>query len=106
MRARQADPARVPGYDLGAPTESDARAALQRVFGPERGEALWSDACRVAGVPVGRVSDGTELRRAVDALAKQGGASVAVARSVEIRMRTHALLASRAAATTRAGAQP
>jgi hypothetical protein len=90
--------ARLPGYDLGEPTEADARASLHRVFGPERGDERWSRACREAGLAAGRVGAGAELQRAAQALAAQGGPAVAVARSIEIRMRTYARLASRAAA--------
>jgi hypothetical protein len=89
----------IPGYnDYRAPTEADARAALQRVFGPERGAERWSEACRAAGLSVGRVSGAEPLTRAVQALSAQGGPSTAVARSIEIRMRTHTRLAAKSLA--------
>lgn len=86
----------IPGYDgFRAPTEADARAALQRVFGPERGAERWAEACRDAGLPVGYVDGAEPLTRAVQALAALGGPSAAVARSIEIRMRTHTRLAAK-----------
>jgi hypothetical protein len=92
-------PARLPGYELREPVEADARTSLQRVFGPERGEERWSQACRTAGLAVGGVRTRVQLIQAVQALAAQGGPAAAVARSVEIRMRTYARLAANAAAT-------
>lgn len=88
----------IPGYNnYRAPTEDDVRAALQRVFGPERGARHWTLACREAGVAPGRVEGAEPLTRAVQALSAQGGPCVAVARSIEIRMRTYTRLASRPA---------
>ncbi|HEX8395561.1 MAG TPA: hypothetical protein VF665_24630 [Longimicrobium sp.] len=88
----------VPGYNLHPPAEGDARAALQRVFGPERGEQRWAEACAAAGLPVGRVEP-AQLERAVQTLGAQGGACTAIARSIEIRMRTYARLAGKPALT-------
>jgi hypothetical protein len=95
--------ARVPGYDLSAPTDIDARAMLQRVFGEPRATQLWDDACRLAGIrpPCHGPAD---LARAATALAAAGGAAVTIARSIEIRLRTHARLAARAPSSTGAGA--
>lgn len=97
------NPARIPGYELSMPGEPDAVAALARVFGADEGSARWAAACREAGVFVGRVRGTDQLERATRALAGQGGAAASVARSIEIRMRTHARLAARAA--TQTGAQ-
>ena len=94
----------IPGYDgFRAPTEADARAALQRVFGPDRGAERWSEACRAAGLAAGRVHGAESLIRAVQALAAQGGPSTAVARSIEIRMRTHTRLAAKSLALSDGG---
>lgn len=90
-------PARLPGYDLHEPTEADARASLQRVFGPARADDFWRQACRDAGLAPGGVASAPQLARVVQALAAQGGPAAAVARSVEIRMRTYARLAATAA---------
>ncbi|HEX2208798.1 MAG TPA: hypothetical protein VHG93_14055 [Longimicrobium sp.] len=98
MLSPPASPARLPGYDLREPEEADARASLQRVFGPARGEERWSQACRDAGLAVGGVRTRVQLIQAVQALAAQGGPSAAVARSVEIRLRTWARLSGNAAA--------
>lgn len=98
-------PAKLAGYDLAAPTESDAQAALERVFGAERGRSLWSDACRQAGLGVGRASSGDSLERAIRALAEQGGAAATVARSITIRMRTFTQLVARSAPAN-PGARP
>ncbi len=46
---------RLPGYDLQEPSEADARAALERVFGPERAADRWSRACHAAGLLPGHV---------------------------------------------------
>lgn len=98
MPSPPGSPARLPGYDLREPQEEDARASLQRVFGPARGEERWSQACRDAGLTAGGVRTRVQLVQAVQALAAQGGPSAAVARSVEIRMRTWTRLAANAAA--------
>lgn len=98
MSTSPTDPTRIPVYNFTVPTEADAVAALQRVWGPERGQRLWSDACRAAGVRAGRVSDTAQLERATTALAAEGGATATVARSIEIRLRTHARLAARSSA--------
>lgn len=94
----------IPGYDgFRAPTEADARAALQRVFGAERAAERWTQACRDAGLAVGRVDGAPSLARAVQALAAQGGPSTAIARSIEIRMRTHTRLAAKSLALSDGG---
>lgn len=104
MLSPPAPPPGIPGYnDYRAPTEADARAALQRVFGAERGAERWADACRAAGVAVGRVDGAEPLTRAVQALSAQGGPSTAVARSIEIRMRTHTRLAAKQLASPQGG---
>ena len=100
---------RLPGYNLAAPTEADALGALERVFGAQRGRALWSDACAMAGLGVGMASTGAALERALQSLASQGGAAATVARSMSIRMRTYAQLAARNSAAPpapRTGARP
>ena len=88
----------MPGYELGAPTESDALASLHRVFGSERGQSVWSDACALAGLAPGAVSTTTDLERVARSLASQGGAAATVARSITIRLRTYNQHAARAAA--------
>ncbi len=85
----------IPGYNLTEPTEDDARAALQRVFGAAMAETLWKAACVEALLLPGRVGPGVPLGRVADALAAQGGAAAMVARSIEIRMRTYYRLAER-----------
>lgn len=98
--------AAIPGYNgYRAPTEADARAALQRVFGAERGAEHWSQACREAGFKEGRVTAPDHLARVIQALSAQGGPSVAIARSIEIRMRTHTRLAARSLAPSEGGAE-
>jgi hypothetical protein len=91
--------ARIPAYDYAAPSEADALAALQRVFGPARGIEVWSRACVDAGLDAGKVTGAAGLGRATEALARQGGAAATVARAITIRMRTFDRLAARAAAT-------
>jgi hypothetical protein len=82
-------------YNLIEPSEQDARSALQRVFGAADGESRWLQACAEAGLRSGLVRPGDDLERATSALALQGGATAAVARSVLIRMRTFYRIASR-----------
>ena len=97
-------PPGIPGYnDYRASASVGARAALQRVFGAERGAGRWEQACREAGLAAGRVDGAERLRQAVAALAAQGGPCAAVARSIEIRMRTHARLASKSLAASAGG---
>jgi hypothetical protein len=95
-------PARIPGYDLAPLMEEDARAMLQRVFGGERAAALWADARHVAGLGDARVEGAAQLLRVAQALATHGGAPAAVGRSMEIRLRTHAALSARRAASGKA----
>jgi hypothetical protein len=91
----------IPGYNLAQLTEEDARAMLQRVFGGERGAALWKDACHVAGFGDQRIEGAAQLVRVAQALATHGGAPAAVGRSMEIRLRTHAALTARRATSGR-----
>jgi len=95
---------RIAGYELGAPTEADALASLHRVFGSERGQSVWSDACDLAGIPAGAVKTTSDLERVARSLASQGGAAATVSRSITIRLRTYDQLAARAAAA-RTGAR-
>jgi hypothetical protein len=92
---------RVPGYNLAPLLEEDARAMLQRVFGGERGAALWKDACHVAGFGDQRIEGAAQLVRVAQALATHGGAPAAVGRSMEIRIRTHAALTARSTTSRR-----
>lgn len=87
------------------PTEGDALAALQRVFGADRGAVRWTDACRAAGLAAGRVTSAEQLDRALRRLAAEGGAAATVARSFEIRLRTYHRLAARAAALSAGDSQ-
>jgi hypothetical protein len=100
MTPPSATPPAIPGYSLHPPTEADARAALERVFGAERAAERWAEACRSAGLAAGRVSAGAPFERVVDALLAQGGATEMVARSIVIRQRTYNRLAANAAAST------
>ena len=96
MLSPPTSPLRLPGYDLREPTEEDALMSMQRVFGADRGALLWAQACRDAGLSPGEVRATPLLERVVRALSAQGGAAGVVARSVEIRLRTHARLAATA----------
>ena len=86
---------KLAGYNLSAPTESDAIAALERVFGSVRGRTTWEDACGIAGVTPGTAHPGPPLERVIQALASQGGAAATIARSIEIRARTYTQIAAR-----------
>ena len=98
-------PPPIPGYSLHPPSEPDARAALERVFGPERAAERWSDACRAAGVAPGAVGTGAPFERVVEALQAQGGATEMVARSIVIRQRTYNRLSANAAAAPAGGSR-
>lgn len=86
---------KLAGYNLSAPTEADAIAALERVFGGVRGRTTWEDACGMAGVTPGTAYPGPPLERVIQALASQGGAAATIARSIEIRARTYTQIAAR-----------
>lgn len=102
MTEPAADRPRIPGYEFTSPTEADAVAALIRVFGAEQGREAWRRACRAARVPEGLVR-AEDMPRLADTLIAEPGAVSAVGRSLQIRLRTHARLAERAA-RARAGA--
>jgi hypothetical protein len=93
MDSASITPGPIPGYDLYPLTESDARAALTKVFGAERGEQRWAEACGAAGLRVGLVQP-AQLDHVVQSLTTQGGAATSIARSIQIRMRTYARLAA------------
>ena len=105
MTSSPPSPTKVPGYGLAAPTEADVLAALERVFGGERGRSMWSDACIRAGLTEGQVRYGPSMERATQALATAGGAAATVARSIAIRMRTYTQLVARSASAA-TGARP
>lgn len=98
MSTSSSSPKKLAGYNLAAPTESDAIAALERVFGAVRGRTAWSDACGMAGVAPGTAHPGAPLSRVIQALAAQGGAAATIARSIEIRARTYMQIAARQSA--------
>lgn len=83
----------IPGYNLSPPAESDALAALQRVFGETRGAEHWKAACQAEKIVPGFVRGREALERVLAALAEQGGPQSVVARSMEIRLRTYDRLA-------------
>ena len=91
---------KLAGYNLAEPTEFDAIAALERVFGAARGRTAWSDACGMAGVAPGTAHPGPSLARVIQALAGQGGAAATIARSIEIRARTYTQIAARQTAAS------
>jgi hypothetical protein len=97
---RPAAPA-VPGYNLTPPAEADAVAALQRVYGEQKGAEQWKIACAAARILPGWVLHRDQLDRVLSALAEQGGPPAVVARSMEIRLRTYDRLSSRAAGGAR-----
>ena len=105
MTTAESDGRTIASYNLRAPTEDDVRAALLRVFGAERGEQLWTDACREAGAPPGRVRSGDQFQQVIRRLSAQGGAVATVALSVEIRLKSYARLAERAALSSRGAGQ-
>ncbi len=87
----------IVSHRFTAPTAAESRAALSRVVGPQRGAALWEQACAAAGIdPDADPVPADDLRRATEALAGHGGAVATVARAIQIRLRTYARLAARA----------
>ena len=97
--------AAIPGYNLTPPAEADAVAALQRVYGAEKGAEHWKTACHAAKILPGWVRDRVTLARVLQALATQGGPQSVVARSMEIRMRTYDRLAARSGGAQAGGDQ-
>jgi hypothetical protein len=100
LHSQQASPSAIPGYNLTPPGESDAVAAVQRVYGAEKGAEVWKSACQEARVLPGWVRGRDTLERVLQALAAQGGPQGVIARSMEIRLRTYDRLAARAAGGT------
>jgi len=94
-------PVPVPGYNLSPPTAADAVAALQRVYGEEKGAEHWKSACAAARILPDWVLHRDQLERVLGALAGMGGPPAVVARSMEIRLRTYDRLSARAAGGTR-----
>ena len=78
-------------------------AALQRVYGEEKGAEHWAAACRASRILPGWVRGRDSLDRVLQALAAQGGPQSVVARSMEIRLRTYDRLAARGAGATPGG---
>ena len=95
MTASPSPVGKLPGYALDAPREADAVAALERVFGAQRGRAMWAESCGRAGVHVDEALSPELLERVLESLTARGGAAATVARSITIRMRTYAQLAAR-----------
>ncbi|WP_411280910.1 hypothetical protein [Gemmatimonas sp.] len=75
-------------FHLAQPSERDACAALQRVFGAVSAQEKWTHACRDARLVPGHVQTTAQLGRVAAELARQGGATASVARSIEIRLHT------------------
>lgn len=96
-------PGAIPGYGLTPPGEPQARDALRRVFGADRGDGCWDQACRAVGLRSGHVLARPQFETAVRALAGQGGPAATIARSLEIRLRTYDRLAAHAAAAHAGG---
>jgi hypothetical protein len=92
----QASAPAIPGYNLTPPGEADAVAAVQRVYGDEKGVEIWKSACQGAKILPGWVRGRDQLERVLQCLAAQGGPQGVIARSMEIRLRTYDRLAARA----------
>ncbi|QJR36535.1 hypothetical protein [Gemmatimonas groenlandica] len=89
----------IPGYNLVEPSERDARATVQRVFGAANGDARWTQACELVNARPGSVAPGDELRAVAAALGLQGGAAATLGRSIEIRILTYYQLPLTASST-------
>lgn|GEM_PF-3296123 len=87
----------IASHHFAAPTAADALAALTRVVGAERAEALWAEACGEAAVatPRERMSI-AEIGSVAERLVARGGAVQSVAQAILIRLRTYNRLAARA----------
>ncbi|HYW06833.1 MAG TPA: hypothetical protein VE913_07755 [Longimicrobium sp.] len=87
----------IASHRFAAPTSDDALAALTRVVGVERAEALWVEACGEAAMdtPRERMSI-AEIGSVAERLLARGGAVQSVAHAILIRLRTYSRLASRA----------
>lgn len=89
--------ASIPGYDLACPGEDDAVAALARVLGRDRAEAVWGEACAAAGIRRGPGGlDAAQVEAVARQMAAGSGVPKMIGNSILIRLRTYALLAARA----------
>ncbi len=92
------EPAAKPSYAYSAPTEAEARLAIARQVGAAAMEEVWAAACATSGVRrAGAALAGEELAPVAAYLAAQDGVLRVVGRSLELRLRTFALLAPTAA---------
>jgi len=83
-------------HNFAAPTAADSLAALTRVVGAERADALWTEACHGAGLAhAGDPIELDALHASTEQLQANGGAVATVARAIQIRLRTYARLAAR-----------
>jgi hypothetical protein len=78
-------------------------AALQRVFGAERGARAWGEACDACNLRPEWIRTRSELEQVLAVLAGQGGVHAVVARSIDIRLRTYDRLSARGVAPAAGG---
>jgi len=80
-------------YNLTKPSEEQARAAVERVLGPEAGGKAWQAACEAVGLrqprpPLSR----RQLRAVADHLSKERGFVGVIGASLQIRLNTYEAL--------------
>jgi hypothetical protein len=98
-------PIPIPGYNLSPPGQAEVCAALQRVFGAEKGTRAWAEVCDSCDLRPEWIRSRAELEQALAAWARLGGVHAVVARSMEIRLRTYDRLSARGVAPATGGAR-
>ncbi len=91
-------PAAKSPYPYSAPNEAEVRLAIARQVGESAMEAAWATACAATGARRGGAAlSPAELAPIAAHLARQPGPLRLVGRSLELRLRTFALLSASAA---------
>lgn len=86
--------ARLPGYNLEAPSPDMILKSLTRYVDEDEVEALWDLACRQAGYDAQRLPQSSdELLPVVDALEKLSDLAAVCAKGLRIRIMSYAVLA-------------
>lgn len=86
----------VPDYELALPSVEDCLAALGRVMSPGQAEAVWSEACALAGVNPHALDEVETLDQVVQSLRRKTGLIQLVALSLSIRIDTYRCLRAKA----------
>lgn len=90
-------PPRVPGYELDAPTHASIILALGKYLGAAEADALWTEACRTAGVRRHAVTPNVDdLRAALAVLGARPGLVGVCAKAQTVRVISYVMLLRKA----------